>query len=158
MSSRRASSSSPEGFTLLELIVTMAITVLLASLGYVFSFQYVRLQHLREAAQIVSAELEQARAESYGQKDTAGHGVKVFADHVVRYTGASYAARTTAKDASTTFPISGTLSGDDEIEFPEGGYAPDAASTVTLTIDTRAIDISVSAYGLVEVTERTVGS
>jgi hypothetical protein len=138
-------------------MITMAITVILASLGYVFSFQYVRLQHLREAAQIVAAELEQARAESYGQKDTTGHGVKVFADHVVRYTGTSYAARTAAKDASTTFPISGTLSGDDEIEFPEGGLTPDAASTVTLTIVTRAIVIWVFAYGLVEITERTVG-
>ena len=146
-----------KGFTLLEMIIVVAITALLATLGYAFSFQYVRAQHVREAAQIVSAELEQARAESYAQKDTTGHGVKVFTDRVVRYTGASYAARTPSKDASTVFPVTITLTGDDEIEFPEGGAVPDLASTVTLTKDALAIDVSVSTYGLVELTERTVG-
>jgi prepilin-type N-terminal cleavage/methylation domain-containing protein len=155
MSSPRASSN--KGFTLLELLITITITAMLLSLGSLFSFQYVRAQHLREDAQILSGELEQARAQSYAQQDTTGHGVMVFSDHVVRYTGTSYAARTSSKDATTAFPITATLSGASEVQFPEGGLVPSAAATVTLTSDTLAIDISVSAYGLVEVTERTVG-
>jgi prepilin-type N-terminal cleavage/methylation domain-containing protein len=143
--------TSRQGFTLVELLVVIALIAMLASLGLIFSFQFVRAQHLREDAQLVAAETMLASAEALAQKDDASHGVKTFADRVVRFTGPSYAGRTASKDVTTAFPLVATLGGDDEVVFPAGGLVPDAPSSVTLTIDGRTLTITVSAYGLVEI-------
>ncbi len=145
------------GFTIVEMTAAVALLMLLVGLGYVFSFTYFQTQQLRAAADITVSELRQAQTDSFTQTNDAGHGVKIFPDHVIRFQGSTYATRNISKDIRTDFPTAFTVSGVDEMTFTVNTVNPTASGTITLAHDTLAIDILVSAYGLVTQTERTIG-
>jgi prepilin-type N-terminal cleavage/methylation domain-containing protein len=144
------------GFTLLEITIVMGLIVLLSSFSVLFSFTYLRTQNLRSAAEITVSELHRAQTQSFTQQGDANHGVKIFSDHVVRFTGASYATRTAGLDAQTDFPVSVTVTGDSELVVPAGSMAPVSAATVSLDNGEQAFDILLSTYGVITLTQRTV--
>lgn len=143
------------GFSLLEIIVSTTILLLLLGTGLMFSFPYLRRQQLNAAATATVSELRQAQAEAYAQKNDAAHGIKAFTDRVVRFEGASYAARATSKDRTTQFPTTMTVSGISEFVFPASSYTPSASGTLTITQDYDSVDIAISSYGVFTVTQRT---
>lgn len=142
----------------MEFLVAIGLMAMILSLGYVVSFDYLRTQNLKEAAETVHAGLTRARADAFAQTNDANHGIKVFPDRMVRFEGISYAARVQAKDLATPFPLSLTLSGDSEVVWIRGGLRPAAPATVTLQNGAVAVDITISAYGLVTLAQRTIGN
>ncbi len=148
----------PRGFTLLETIMVMGMFGMVIGLGWLFSFTYLKNQEVRSAADILTSEIGLAQADAFAQTDDRAHGVKVFTDHVIRYEGTSYAARVTSKDVTTSFTAPVTVGSVSEVDFPAGGLVPSSATTITLQNGTLAIDLSLTAYGVLNRTERTIGS
>lgn len=144
------------GFTLVELLVVLALLSIVLALSTGLSFPYYRRQQLITATSVALSELRQAQAEADSQLDDADHGIKAQSTGVVRFTGSSYAARTTSKDKTSLFSFPVTVSGTTEFVFPKGGIVPQTTGTLTLTMDDAAADIAVSAYGIFTVTRRTI--
>lgn len=144
------------GFTLLEIIIVLALIVVLSSFSVLFSFTYLRTQNVRSDAAIIVSELRRAQTQAYTEDHDASHGLKVLSDRVVRFTGASYATRTTSQDVETDFPVSVTVTGSSEVVFPKGSMDPSAAATITLDNAETAFDILISTYGIITLTERTI--
>lgn len=144
------------GFTLVELLMVLALFSLILAMGAGLSFPYYRRQQVITAAQVAASELRMAQTEAESQLDDAAHGVKAQTSGMVRFTGSSYASRTTSKDKTSLFSFPVTVSGTTEFVFPKGDVAPQSAGTLTLTLDDLAIDIAVSSYGLLTVSRRTV--
>ena len=145
------------GFTIVEIVTAIGLLGIRVGLGYAFSFSYLQTQQLRAAGDVVTSELRQAQTDAFTQKNDADHGVKIFTDHVVRFQGSSYASRTQAKDVQTDFSLTTTPSGLGEFVFTAGGLKPTTAGGATLTFQTHAIDITISPYGILTLTERTIG-
>jgi prepilin-type N-terminal cleavage/methylation domain-containing protein len=146
------------GFTLLETIISVTLIAILASLGWILSITYFRDQSLRAVGDSIVNELTFSQTEAIAQTDDVAHGVAVFADKVTRFEGSSYASRDPSQDHDTEFAGSITVSGVSEFVFPAGSGAPTAGGTLTIEQNNNlAIDIAVSPYGVVEVTERTIG-
>ena len=141
------------GFTLIEVIVVIGIMALLAGLGATVSFTYLRGQRLETSAELILSETMRAQTDAYTQADDQAHGVKVLSDRVVRFEGVSYAARITAKDEIDMFPGSLTVSGLSEWAFAAASFYPGTAGTMTLTDGDQSYDLTISSYGVVEVTK-----
>ena len=145
------------GFTLVEILVAIVLLGILMLAGWAFSFTYLRDQQVRAAADTVYNELQRAQTEAHAQTDDASHGIAVFSDRVVRFVGETYATRNETQDAEMMFAGSVTVSGVSEFVFPAASLAPTTTGTVTLSSDTIAMDITISAYGVTTITEGTVG-
>lgn len=147
----------PRGFTLLESILVVALLAALLVGGGILSAQYLRARHVRAAAEAVASELRAAQALAHAQVADSPHGVKAFPTHVIRFQGESYAGREEAADVRSDFAAPVALSGADEATFLSGSLFPAAEITITVQNDDLAEDITVSAYGLISITERTIG-
>jgi prepilin-type N-terminal cleavage/methylation domain-containing protein len=144
---------APRGFTLLELTVVVALTLLLTGLGIGFTLIYVRGQTLERSVESVVGEIRRAQTDALAQ--TLGdRGVAVFADRVVRFSGSSYATRAQSLDTTTSFVQPVAVGGDSEFVFPAGSVAPDAAGTMTLSDQSRFADLTVNAYGVLQIAWR----
>lgn len=141
------------GFTLIETLMVIALTAMMAGLGAVVSFTFLRSQRLESTAETIAAEMTRARADAFDQVDDAPHGIEILSDRVVRFEGASYATRTTSKDLTTLFPSSVTLSGMNEIDFASGSLGPVVAGTTTIADGSQSYLVTISAYGVIDITK-----
>lgn len=147
----------PSGFTLAEVTVVIGLLGILVALGSFVSASYLRDQYLRSSGEAVIANLRQAQSDARTQANDLAHGIKLTTDSVVLFSGDSYAGRTASLDIETEFSTSVVLPGTDEISIPEGASGPNATTTVTLQNDALAIDITLTPYGVLSVSERTIG-
>lgn len=145
------------GFTLAEVTIVIGLLGILVALGTAFSSSYLSGQYLRSAGETVIAELRRAQTESTTQSNDLSHGIKVLEGSVVRFAGETYASRTASLDATTAFSADVTVAGNDEIDIPEGASGPVTTTTVTIERSSAAIDITITPYGVLTVTERTIG-
>lgn len=145
----------PRGFTLIETLVVITLVIMLALMGSVVTLFMLRAQALSSNADLMVSQIAVAQMNAYSQKDDASHGIKIDGNTLTRFTGDSYLTRTATEDVSLEIPVSITLSGDDEVVFSKGGVRPGSASTIQLTSTDEYYVITVSAYGVMEVTKGT---
>ncbi len=149
--------TSRRGFTLSEILLAVGILLLLTGGAIAFSFPYLKRQQLDAAGNMLLAELHQAQTDAYAQVDDAGHGVKIFTDHLVRFEGPSYDARDASKDVTTPFPAPvDAVSGATEFDMPPGSLAPAAETTTQLQRNGSYFQITASAYGVLTAQEGTI--
>ena len=144
------------GFSLIEIMVTIAILIMLAASVAAVSFSYLRNQQVRSASDAIVAELLLAQTNAYAQTHDAGHGIMVFTDRVIRFEGDTYASRVEAEDVTTLFSTIVALSGISEVNFLNGSLSPVVSGTITLESNETAMDITISPYGVVQTTARAI--
>ena len=116
-----------KAFTLLELIIVVAILALLAAVGWPSLNRYqgsARIQTGAEQATDFLRLANQAAASGWGN---SSYGVKLFPDHLVLFKGGSYALRDASVDRSLSFDrglslawqLSG-LAAVDQLSVPSG--------------------------------------
>src|SRR3990167_8202693 len=98
------------GISLIETMLSFAILAVVIGMGWFLSVPSLQRQQVRAAADIVVTELRQAQTDSFAQTENTSHGIAVFSDRVIRFQGASYAARDTTKDQIFAFPTPVTVS------------------------------------------------
>lgn len=132
------SAGPPSGFTLVELLIVLAVTTLLVAASIpIYGGVQVSAQLNDAAAQTVQA-LRIARTKAVARTENMSHGVCFNEDGntVILYQGDSCATRDTAFDRTYTLDDAMTLSttapGDD-IVFAKGTGVPGASATVTIT-------------------------
>lgn len=145
------------GISLIETMLSFAILAVVIGMGWFLSVPSLQRQQVRAAADVVVTELRQAQMDSFAQTENASHGIAIFSDRVVRFQGASYAARDATKDQIFAFPTPITVSSA-EVVFLPGTLRPTTATVITLEHGQTAVDIFVSSYGTFEVTQRTITS
>lgn len=138
------------GFTLLELLLSVAILTLITGLSLPVYESFVRRNDLDLTTQSVAAAVRRAETYARGVNGDTTWGIRVQSNEVVLFKGASYAARDTAFDEKVSLPGTVTPSGLSELVFAKLTGAPSATGTITLastTNDTRTI--TVNAKGMV---------
>jgi prepilin-type N-terminal cleavage/methylation domain-containing protein len=134
-----------KGFTLVEVLLSIAVIAVIA----VFSvpvFQRFQVKNdLDIAASTTAQSLRRSQVLAQAVDGDTTWGVKILSGSIVIFKGASYAARDTSFDETTTFPSSITPSGLDEVVFSKLFGEPSSTGSVTLTssnADVRTVTIN----------------
>jgi prepilin-type N-terminal cleavage/methylation domain-containing protein len=142
---------SQHGFTLVELLLSVAILTLLTGLSLPVYETFVRRNDLDLTTQSVVSSIR--RAETYARANNGDNtwGVKFASNGVTLFEGASYATRDTTSDEPINIPNTVTVTGTSEIVFSKLSATPSATASVTLsstTNDTRTV--TVNGEGMVD--------
>ena len=139
------------GFTLMEVLLSMAIISILVGLSMPFYESFVRRNDLGLATQTVSAMLRRAETYARAANGDANWSVEVQSTSLILFQGTNFAGRNTGFDETLTLPGSVTASGLSEVQFTKLTAIPNTTGTITLTSnlsDTRTI--TVNAKGMVD--------
>jgi prepilin-type N-terminal cleavage/methylation domain-containing protein len=131
--------SSAKGFTLLEVIIVIAIVALIAGMGLVIGYDTLSRSNVHEERDLVATLLASMRAKALANIDESGHILKIEADEYL------VDGKAIARDTSVA------LSGDSEVVFEQlSGNAPACPCTITLTQDSKTQTISINEVGRIE--------
>lgn len=140
-----------EGFTLTEMLLSVAILTVLIGLSLPVYQSFMRQNDLDLSAQTVSGMLR--RAETYARANNfdSTWGVAVQSGTATLYRGASFAGRNAAYDETFDIPDTISSSGLNDIQFAKLTAAPNTAGTITLTSTTNSTrTITINAKGMVD--------
>lgn len=141
---------SEHGFTLVELLLSVAIITLLTGLSLPVYESFVRRNDLDLTTQSVVSVIRRAQTYSRGVSQDSTWGVEFLSTGATLFKGATYATRDSAYDESVTLPGSVSLNGTSEVVFAKLSATPSTTANVSLastTNDSRTI--TVNAKGMV---------
>lgn len=137
------------GFTLVELLIVLAIVLLILSLtGTIATNTYPKSQ-LRANAGLVAQTLREARSYTIARRHESVWGVHLTATDMTLFAGGSYETRNTSYDQVHAFPSGITVSGLNDVVFDALLGTTSQAGTITLTSSAtgESMTITVNAQG-----------
>jgi type II secretory pathway pseudopilin PulG len=143
------------GFSILETMIVVAITIVIASIG-TYAFTTLRThKQLEVAADALRARLEEARTYAMSGKGGTTYGVSFATSTYTLYSGSTYSAGA-AGNVVTTLPSPVTLSrslsgGASTILFARITGLPSATGTLTLNNSSSTASVTVGTMGDVNV-------
>ncbi len=147
-----------QGFTLLEVLIVMAIFIMVAGFGLFVSLDTFRGYSFRSERDVVVSVLNKARSQSinnmcFGTACTDGKPHGVYFGAAGKYTifqGASYATRDTALDEVVNASYKGaTVTGTTEVVFAPLSAVVASPATITVTADSHSSVVTVGTEGQV---------
>jgi len=137
------------GFTLIEVLLSIALIGLIAGIGAVVFQQLQSRNDLDVAAATVAADYRRAQALSRASDADTTWGVRVDVGTITLFQGASFAARIATFDEVSATPSSITPSGFQEVVFAKLTGLPQTTGTLTLTGPNDSRTITLNAQGTV---------
>lgn len=135
-----------QGFTLVELLLSVSIIVILVGLSLPVYFNFVARNDLNIATQNLTSSFRRAQTNARGVNGDASWGVAIVSESVVLFKGATYATRDSTYDEVSGLQGSITTSGITEVVFSKLFGAPNTTGTVTLsntqTNETRTVTLN----------------
>ncbi|QQS15464.1 MAG: prepilin-type N-terminal cleavage/methylation domain-containing protein [Candidatus Moraniibacteriota bacterium] len=125
--------SSSQGFTIIELLLVVAIFFAVAGFAPAFYNRFFLQDAVVEAADRIAGSLRNAQGFSLAGKGSLPWGVALNGNAVVLFQGNSFATRNTALDRQIALPSSVSISGLSETVFARVSGMPTAPLTISLT-------------------------
>lgn len=139
------------GFTLIEVMLSIAILAILLSLGAPMFLSYIKRNDLAVAENILVHDLYRAQSQSRNSNSSDSWGVYVTNGGITLFRGASYSSRYPADDQRYELPSSITVSGTNEYVFSEfSGLPQNIGSTSLVSNNGDTASISLNSKGVVE--------
>jgi prepilin-type N-terminal cleavage/methylation domain-containing protein len=139
------------GFTLIEMLIVMAMTAIFAGFAAVLGAPVIRHAEFDRVRETVRNELVAAQADTVGGTLDSAWGVAFTTSTVTRYRGGSYATRVTASDRVTTFSGGFILSGATEVHFSRPTGLVSSTAVVVITSGTLQTTTTVNTAGSISV-------
>lgn len=142
--------ASESGFTLIEILLAIAIVTILAGMGLWISMDVYRNYSYRSEKETFISAIQKARLESMVNLNEAAHGIHVESDKYIIFQGSSYSAtsslsRTIAPSGPVT--ITGNPSLPQDIVFNQLSGTTFSSGTLTIGDGVRATVISINNEG-----------
>lgn len=140
------------GFTLIELVIVLAITLMLSAIVGALSSNTLPKTQLKSESEAVVETLRRAQALSIAGKHDQLWGVHFTGTTLTLFAGASYDLRDTQYDQVHTFASGITVAGLTDVLFAALIGETSNTGTITLTADatSETESVTVNARGLVE--------
>lgn len=137
------------GFSLLEVLLSMAIIGVLAGVSLPIYNSFVVRNDLDLTTQQVANILRRAQTYARGMKDDSGWGVRIQSSSVTLYKGSSFTGRNTNFDEILALSSS-TATGLGDVQFAKLTAAPNTTGSITLTSNANDIrTVTLNAKGVV---------
>ena len=141
---------SVRGFTLVEMLLSVAIIAMMAGLSLPIYQSFQNRNELDITAQNLASAMRRAQTYSRGMSGDSQWGVAVQSGAITLFKGATYAGRDATYDEVSTVSSSTGVSGLGEISFAKLSGAPSTSGTVTFTnINNETRVVSINAEGMV---------
>lgn len=135
------------GFTLLELVLVLALGLILTSATYLLGMSALRSHQFQRASGVIQRELWQARADTLANTKDSNWGVQFSPQSITRYRGNAYASRFSEDDIVYTFEAPLTVSSTGEVTFLRPGATVNSSRTIVITDQLRTATTIVSPSG-----------
>lgn len=143
--------NSQAGFTLIEMLLSVAIIGMLVSLSLPVYETFTRRNDLDLTAQTTALALRRAAAYARSGNGDSAWSVAIQSSNVILYRGTDFATRNNIYDETSAIPATITPSGTNDVEFTKLTGAPTATGTITLTSSTNDVrTITINAKGVVD--------
>lgn len=140
-----------QGFTLLEVLLSVAIIALLTGLSMPVYETFMRRNDLDLTAQQLAASLRRAQTFARGVNRDSAWSVEIQPSAITLFQGTNFASRTQAYDEVVAIPPSITVSGLSEVQFTKLQATPNTTGSITLTSSANATrTVTINAKGMVE--------
>lgn len=140
-----------QGFTLLEVMLSVAIITLLTGLSLPVYDSFARKNDLDVTAQQLAASLRRAETYARSVNRDSVWSVNIQPTAVTLFQGTNFATRNQAYDEQFPMPTSITPSGLGEIQFAKLSATPNTSGTITLTGQGgNTKTVTINAKGMVE--------
>lgn len=141
---------SREGFTLIEILIAIAIITILAGMGLWISMDVYRNYSYRSEKETFISAIQKARLESMVNLNESAHGIRVESDKYIIFRGSSYSAsssfnRTIVPSGPVT--ITGNPSLPQDIVFDQLSGTTSSSGTLTVSDSVRTAVISINNEG-----------
>lgn len=139
-----------KGFTLIEIIITVAIVGLLAGISFSSYVYFGGKTDLDTAAQTVVETLRRAQLNAQGMKLDDDWGVKLQNNQAIIFKGNNFTTRNASYDEINSYATSVSNSGISEIYFNKNSGTPSTTGAISLKGKDRSINISINSYGKID--------
>lgn len=140
--------ATKQGFTLIEILVVVAIMVMIIGMGFSINFDFYKTYALSSERDIVIGVLMKARNKAANNFNQSAHGVFVNQNGYTMFQGPSYVSRNTSYDELIKRNNSVAVSGIQEIIFEQlTGSLTSSAGDVTLDNGAKSVNISLNSEG-----------
>jgi type II secretory pathway pseudopilin PulG len=137
------------GYTVVELLVVLAIMIIVAAVVMSGFRNYARYQEYNQAVTTVRTVLQDAKLKARSSEGGQAHGVKVLSGSLVVYPGTTYSAGNSANKTTTVSDVSlvpAFTGGVTEITFSNLTGLPSATGTI------QVVGTNHSATTIIEIT------
>ncbi len=142
-----------QGFTLIEVLLVVAVGVVIFAFSAPYSLNFYRSQLLNEAQSNIISALQQARHDAVLQKNDSAFGVHMIPESYTIFQGEDFDddegvnGRDSNQDEVYSVISSITFSGVTDIYFNKLTGLPDLTGTTTITFGTISREILIGASG-----------
>jgi len=139
-----------EGFTLIEILIVIAIMAVLAALTIPVGVNFFVSQQLDTVVDEVMQVLRRAQLKGMTQERDSDWGIRFNSDTYVLFKGSSFASRDPVFDED--FDLAGgiTTSGISEVVFAKFSGVPNVIGTITISQGSKSKAIDVNAVGKID--------
>ncbi len=137
------------GFTLLELLLSVAVITVLASLSLPIYRTLMIKNELDITANIVASSLRRAQVLSQTVDDDTTWGIKAQSGSIILFKGGSFSGRDANFDEIFDVSSSIGVSGTTEIVFTKFTGFPQSTGTINLSSESDARSVTVNEKGMV---------
>ena len=141
---------SQRGFTIVELLVVMAIAAVMMGLGLFLSADFYRSSSFQSDINSIAAAAPKARSQAVNNINAAPHGIHLDSAGYTIFQGSSYLARIQSEDEILTGNPSFTFSGPTEIVFTQLSGESTANGNLIITNGIKTATISFNSEGLID--------
>lgn len=151
MSGKHMSVASQRGFTLVELLLSVAIMGVLAGVSLPVYQSFQARTELDVAAEQVAHALRRAEAYARGMRHDDAWSVRITPGMATLFKGSAFAGRDVNFDESITIPTTFTVAGLNTVSFSRLTATPSATGVISITDTTNTTrTITLNVKGMVE--------
>lgn len=150
-----ASKKTKKGFTLIELIIVVALIIMFSALILPVGFNFYQESTLKDQAKTLENSLRRAQAMAITGRRESNAGVKIDEGQYTIFERESFGEPRPEVDITIPFPIALSATGPDEIVFQKLTGLPifseeEATTTITLKFGANSQKININSQGKIE--------
>ena len=141
---------SESGFTLVELMLVVSLTVLLSAMVFPIGMSFYQTQVINDVRDGLSANLQEAQMLAITGKNDSAQGIYFQDDAYVLFVGDSYEERLSDNDEIILLASKVNVSGPAEIVFAKFTGLPNVNGTVTISLENKIRQIEIMPAGTID--------
>lgn len=142
------------GFTLIELMIVVALIIMFSALTLPMSFSFFQEATLKDQVRNIENSLRKAQAMAITGRGDSSAGVKITQSECIIFEGESFEKRREEVDIIIPFPVTLSISGADEIVFQKStgllAFPPEEEVSITVTFGDSSKEITINSQGKIE--------